>query len=192
MKMMMQIYRFLALSFIITIIYTLGSCDCEDQYRSLTELAGRYYDDNDTIVFYSPESNTYETYIICLKEEGYDEGSPRSEWGCYYLVHDQYKYFHLYRDSCNSGRYFHLRIDRYVDGSKATIGILDSFQYIQYASTISEESRWETREILGFQYEDITTCELSRESDLSSMLYSQEYGIVQYTFNQQIFSLLRK
>lgn len=193
----MRILRFLKRFIIIfasaSLAITFICCnrDCKDEYHYLPENAERYYEDNDTIVFYCEESDEYATYEVCNRGDSFMD-SPQSSLWCDWIHYDQYKAHAFYRDSCDSDHLISTQVELWSNlGTRTSIAFQYGHNQVQALTVVSEPETWNSYEILGIRYEDVSECEISWEGSISSMLYSQEYGVVQYVFENKIFSLLK-
>lgn len=168
----------------------LYSCCEEDVYHYLPSEAGRYYIENDTIIFYSQDTEEYETYIVCYEETGFPMDEISGTWCSHFVLFENH-YFELFRDSCGSERFFRVRNNKnsgYISSDVSSFYSNEDSE-IQNVNTINDFNQ--SFEIFGYTYKNLAIIEFSANDSLKSILYSIEYGIVQYEFENITYSLLR-
>lgn len=172
-------------------LITLSSCcNEEDVNHRLPSHVGMYYEDNDTIVFYSEETDEYETYVVCDRRERMYGEEINGTW-CSWVEYYHGMNYTLSRDSCDSPRYFSIGYERLSLGS--TSHIYSYYQEDSYDASFSlyDSDHKKSEEILGDIYYEVADGKIHIGDSLKSFLFSKEYGIIQYSFEHKTFSLLR-
>jgi hypothetical protein len=165
-------------------------CNEEDVYHKFPSHFGKYYEDNDTIVFYSEETDEYETYIVCDQYDGFS-GDEKYSTFCNWVEYYQSIHYLLDRDSCDSQRSFQIMCVQNSAASSSHI-ISDYQGDTRDASfTLYDSDQKNTVEILGNTYYEVADGKIQTGDSLKSYLFSEEYGIIQYSFENLTFSLLR-
>lgn len=168
----------------------LYSCCEGDVYHYLPSEAGRYYIENDTIIFYSQDTEKYETYIVCKEVTSFSMEEFKGAWCSYFELFEK-QYFDIFRDSCESERFFRVRNNKnfgYISSDVSSFYSEGDYD-VQYVNTINDFNH--SLEIQGSTYTNLAILEFSANDSLKSILYSVEYGIVQYEFENITYSLLR-
>ena len=183
-------YLVLIATVCISLIVLSSCCNEEDIYYKLPSHFGKYYEDNDTIVFYSEETDEYETFIVCDQDEGFS-GDEKHSTFCSWVEYYQGIRYKLDKDSCNSQRFFQILSNQYSRASSSDI--ISNYQgNTRDASfTLYDSNQKNTVEILGNTYYKVAEGKIFIGDSLKLFLFSEEYGIIQYSFENLTFSLLR-
>ena len=171
---------------LITIVF--NSCCPDDIYYRLPEEAGRYYDEHDTIRFFSEETQTYEVFILCYSDESHEiDPSPDR---CGQETHYFAKYYEYYKDSCNNEEHFQFNFK--------THGTND-FSYHEFYKTEYRADAFRidydnlpisTIEILGQTFENTVFMNNPNVDSLIAIRVSYEYGVIQRVFEHATFNLV--
>jgi len=174
---------------LMTLGLAMNSCFCPDdvEYRYPKEFI-RYYDDHDTIKFYSSETQTYEIFIVCrrITEHEYEISRDRCEQETHYYS----RYYECFKDSCNSGEFYRLNIE---GGHKHYIiyhGFYANTLLDDDLSAIYENSPKYPVEILGHTYENTISLVSHVIDSIESILYTHEYGVIQRNYENVTFNFV--
>ena len=196
-KMFKQSLLFL-IGFGLCLVYS--CCNEEDVYHALPGDTGRYYDDNDTVVFYSPETETYDTFLVCYRSDGFLGDEFRGTY-CSWLEYFHRKWYELCLDSCGTERVFTsgtkrvfiINFHRIATGSDISLkSYYENDEYSDIAHVLTDTSQVLSRNINGFTYDDVYPCSFYSfaNDSLKSALISMEYGIIQYNYEFVTYILL--
>ena len=183
--------NFIHRCFLIVVIMFLmiSCCNEEDRHHWYPEEAVRYYNENDTITFYSVETGQFEVYPICDREPMSASWEHKGTW-CYYVETFHGIRYSLQKDSCASD----LGI---VVSIKSENNIAINWDYSEgrdYFDLNPLESHSAPINVLGSIYEN--TFEIPNgkygSDSIKSVIFSFEYGIIQYNFNNATYSLVNK
>lgn len=171
-------------------LFTIGSCCTEkDRVYWFPDEAVRYYNENDTVTFYCPEFDLYESYIVCNRDtsktiEQYHE-SPYCEPT---VIKYSLRYI-LYLDSCGSSKHITVFIDTPNPGNiRVSIYQPDSDSGGSHVS-FDESTKFST-DVFGFSYHNVIEIPGSESYEIPSILFSYEFGVIQIKYEDRTFSLV--
>jgi len=172
---------------LIIVLLAMNSCNCpDDVYYKLPSEAVRYYEENDTIQFFSEETQSFEKFIVCDRIDAHEV--ERTEDRCKQGIHYFMKIYDLYEDSCNSDHYFRLFVKSRGDSD---------FVYDEFYKNDSDDlwanyndSPKTTVEILGHTYENTIFIQSVFNDSLNGIRVSYEFGIIQRVFEHTTFNLV--
>lgn len=170
------------------LILVSSCCGEKDSHNWFPDEAVRYYNEHDTVKFYCPESDEYESYVVCDRDttiniEQYSEGY------CDYTVFSYFLTYILSLDSCGSSKSLAVFINAPNPGDLVVyINHPDHDQGVFIAS-FKESSKFSI-DILDNTYHNVIEMPGSEWSEIPSILFSYEYGVIQIQYENQTFSLI--
>jgi hypothetical protein len=189
-KMSKQPLLFL-IGFSLCLVYS--CCNDKDVFHELPGDTGRYYDKNDTVVFYSSETETYDTFLVCSRHDGFFGDEFRGTY-CSWVEYFHRKWYELCLDSCGTERIFDINFERIAKGSDIYVrSYYENDEYRDRAHLWTDTAQVLSQSINGFTYNDVYPCSFYANilnDSLKSGLISMEYGIIQYSFENSTYSLL--
>lgn len=175
---------------LICLLLASSCCNKEDEVYWPPDEAIRYYDENDTIKFYCPEIDSFETYIVCLRDSEVSIEQYYYNRYCQYTVFTHAQFYRLYKDSCDSPNMTHFAINglrhNYI---QASVNIGNECNDGTYEADFEDCKKF-TEEVLGFTYNNVIEIPDSKMSELPSILFSYEYGVIQIKYEDRTFSLI--
>ncbi len=169
-------------------VFALVLVTCCPEYEDVYPPEGtlRYWDEHDTIVFYSPELDKFEIYPVCS----------RDYIGAVDELHDRCNsYIQLYAAkyrinmwSCENNDYFVFL----AAPSEITVIREYSDKNFDNAHINTANTNGDTLEILGHTYKDVYQIDYNSPFDdsLSVIYVTFEYGIIQYRYDNFTFNLV--
>lgn len=171
------------------LILILGPVSCCPEYEDVFPPEGtlRYWDDHDTIVFYSPELNIFETYPVCSRDYigAVDELHDR----CNSYIQLYAAKYRIKKGNCDNNEFFVFL----AAPGEITVMRGYSDKTVDNAHIITANANRDTLEISGRIYKDVYQIEYNSPFDsLSTVFFTQEHGIIQYEFNSISFRLVNE
>ena len=171
---------------LLIIVFILGSCcNEEDSHYWFPDEAIRYYNTNDSIIFYSPELESIAEYIVCSIDTGhsiFDYGDFCGRQDHYYPIR-----YDIHLDSCENERFFRINIS--PDSLVIVIFNYDKdrHDYFNFDYRILTKSQVEINDVI---YEDVIEYNDPKSDRVRSFLFSLSHGILQYQSDSLTFSLV--
>ena len=147
----------------------------------------RYYDDHDTIRFYSEELDTIQKFVVCNRTEEHEyEISPDR---CEQEKHYYSKYYICFKDSCNSGENFTIRISW---GSTVKYYHVYDNEYNDNFIGNTNDFPNLTLSVMGNTFSNCIFLihNIDAGDSIIKLLYSNEYGVIQRQYEHATFNLI--
>ena len=149
----------------------------------------KYYLEHDTIRFYCQETGEYKVYPVCAIDTLKDIVEEPVHFWCssdyiYYAIE-----YRLYMDECGADQYFLIELSD-EESSSVEIYLIYSEDKHDGITISYDEYEKSTFEALGKLYDNTIEIEFPAGDSLNSVIFSLEYGIIQYQFLDITFSLI--
>ena len=184
----MKKYHRIILTGLVSVVIAYSCCEGDQEFW-FPEGAIQYYDSQDTITFYCPESDTYAVYPICTRDTLVDVDHLLGRCDQYRIYHS--KFYELSMDTCGNSN----RIRMFLDpGNKEEIYVIiletDSTQ--NGCSANYKESTKFSTEVLGKTYDNVIRIPSFGWdwNTVESILFSYEYGVIQIEYEDHTLSLV--
>ncbi|MEZ5071244.1 MAG: hypothetical protein R2751_09800 [Bacteroidales bacterium] len=185
---MIALPRRVPITFGIGLFLFLAACHCPEDLRfDPPEEAVSYFDDHDTIRFYSEDKDAFEVFVVCDRSFLLDY-SEISRDRC----RQERSYFNreyiCYKDSCHSDTYFSLTITH--SGAVRYYGVY-SDGHVDFFTGMPGIQPSFALEIEGKSYPDVIRLvrEPSDNDSLVSIAYSHAFGVLEKEYKQAGFTL---
>lgn len=167
------------------LLFIISCCNEKGRYYWFPEDAVRFYNDHDTITFYSSELNEYEVYPVCSRDTllSLNEYMDRCN-NADYLYSIEYS---LVKDSCVADREFNIQIN---SDNSIYFHSIYSADHFENVFLLYNEFPKSTIVVLGKTYENTIELDNSFSDSLEFVIFSLEYGIIQFKFENVTFSLI--
>ena len=147
----------------------------------------RYYDDHDTIRFYSEELDTIQKFVVCnrTEEHEYEVSLDRCEQETHYYT----KYYKCFKDSCNSEENY--KIYLYWGAAITFSSIYDNGTIDSYSGNTNDFPNL-TLTVMGNTFSNCIFLihNIDAGDSIIKLLYSNEYGVIQRQYEHATFNLI--
>jgi len=164
-------------------------CNQKDRVYWFPDEAVRYYNDHDTVKFYCPESDVFETYVVCVRDSSVSIEQYHANQFCEYAVYRHTLDYRLSLDSCGSSNFIKVAINNLRPGY-IHASVYKNGSYNGVFGADFEDCTKISIDVLGYTYHNVIEIPGSEMSHIPSILFSYEYGVIQIQEENQTFSLI--
>ena len=170
--------------FVIALVLVTCCPEYEDLYPPEGTL--RYWDEHDTIVFYSPEMDVFEMYPVCTRD--YIGSATELDDRCNSFLQGYAAQYVMRKDSCENIEAFTVRVE---PGETITVIRAYSDGTGDVDNIYTPNTNYDTLTIFGNTYKKVYQIEFSSPFDsLSAVYVTLEHGIIQYRYDDYTFNLV--
>ena len=188
MKIMKKLIRNLSAGCLCLLVLS-SCCDQRDEVYWFPDEAVRYYNEHDTVKFYCPENDVLESYAVCTRDTPIQIEQIKHNQFCEYVVYRHTLYYKLDIDSCGSSKSIVIFIDLSRSGNiSVSIAHPDNDQ--GRFSTYFHENTTFSINVIDHTYHNVVEISGSESSEIPSILFSYEYGVIQINYENQTFSFV--
>ena len=175
----------------LAILFLASCCNQKDEVSWPPDEAVRYYNDHDTVKYYCPDTDVYESYMVCNRDSSLSIEQFHTNRFCEYAVYKHSLRYILNLDSCGGSKYIMVFIDTPNPGNiRVSIYQPDSDHGGSHVS-FDEITKFSI-DIEGYTYNNVIEIPGSESPEMPSILFTYEYGVIQIEYENQTFSLVNE